>query len=116
MAKKEKRSLLQFYHEIHQERQVYSPKYRCTILLSEISGDPIFHVSEWNFMHVLNKGSYPDLKFNKLNIVIGTMDEHILFDDHTDRAKRDARFDWVFLLREYLKGKSHGKTNKIIRL
>ena len=58
---------------------------------SELSGIKIPEPKAHNFLHVLPKGlnKYPHFRFNPYNIVLGTMKEHHLFDNGTDRQRRE---------------------------
>lgn len=107
-------SLLSLYTEILGERSFIIEG--GLFLLSEVSGEKIYSPTEWNFAHVLSKGRWPELKYNKLNIVIMTKAEHELFDNHTGIARQDPRFEWVFKLREYLKQQDHLRGPEKFRL
>jgi hypothetical protein len=70
---------------------------------SEISGDPLgYEMNAWFFAHVLPKGSYRLSKLDHKNIVLMTPEEHTLYDHQTDKARKDVRYDWLFLYREHL--------------
>jgi hypothetical protein len=61
--------------------------------------------SPWYFAHNLAKGPYQKFKLLPANIILMTPTEHMFFDQQTDKAKLDPRFEWVFLQRQILKQK-----------
>lgn len=65
--------------------------------VSEISGERIREAQAWNFAHIIPKGKFSRLKNNIWNICLMTKDEHTLYDDHPEKARKDKRFDWVFI-------------------
>lgn len=71
-------SLKKFYLEIWNERDH----------VSELSGKallPINHAQwHWQFLHVLNKGRFPSMKYNKRNILLALPEEH----EHQDRFSK----------------------------
>lgn len=72
--------------------------------MSEISGQPLGdHYSHFFAAHVLAKGAYGRFRLNPKNIVLMTPEEHMLFDQRTDKAKQMPEFEWVFKLLEVLK-------------
>ena len=50
---------------------------------SQISGEPIREAKAINFLHVLAKGQnkYPDFKLEEENIILGTEEEHFIWDN-----------------------------------
>lgn len=70
---------------------------------SEISGQPLGgEMNAWFFAHVLPKGSYGLYKLKPFNIVLLTPDEHTKYDHHTDKAKADPQYRWLFQYRDLL--------------
>ena len=51
-----------------------------------VTGTPILHITHWNFLHVVSKGSNPALRLLKENIVLGQRWVHDIYDNG-DRAK-----------------------------
>jgi hypothetical protein len=60
----------QLFKEIWEEREH----------ISELSGEPLLPFGHWQwhwcFLHILPKGTYPKWKFEKKNIILGTVKEH----------------------------------------
>lgn len=50
---------------------------------SQISGDTIREAKPINFLHILAKGQnkYPDFKLEEENIILGTEEEHFIWDN-----------------------------------
>lgn len=48
--------------------------------ISELTGRPLLPKGHfkwhWQFLHVLSKGSYPSMKFESENVLLGLPDEH----------------------------------------
>lgn len=103
---RETRSMLDFFMEIWIEREH----------VSQISGEPIEEFNIMCFAHVVNKNSYPEYKFSKEAVVLMLPREHHVFDNQTDIARKDKRFDWVFEKRQELKLRSSSKNPKVIRV
>ena len=53
--------------------------------ISELSGEPLFPKghAKWHFqfLHILPKGTFPDLRIDKDNIILGLPDEHDCQED-----------------------------------
>lgn len=79
--------------------------------MSEISGRYIREFSPYCFSHVLTKGSHPEMRLNKLNIVIVTPQEHRMWETEGFRLVNIPEWDWKFKLKEFLKTRAryHGK-------
>jgi hypothetical protein len=73
---------------------------------SQISGAPIKEATPTNFLHVLPKAQnkYPEFKLLKQNIILGTAEEHHIWDNarHLAVGKQWAK---MFELEETLKNK-----------
>ena len=82
---------------------------------SFISGTPIREGKAINFLHVLPKGKnkYPEFKLLKENIVLGTEDEHFMWDNARHMIDpKDKGWQKMFALEEKLLNdykKLHGK-------
>jgi len=88
---------LEFFMEIWSERDHYS----------EISGEPLYEFSPVYFSHLVTKGSRPDLRHNKDNIVLMTFDEHREWEfGDRDKLRKDKKWNKVF--KQFEKLKSHG--------
>lgn len=63
-------TLTELYNEIWNERPH----------VSELSGKPLLpkghYKWHWQFLHVLNKGRFPSMKFRKENILLALPEEH----------------------------------------
>jgi hypothetical protein len=110
-------SLTDFYRSILQD---YLDKEKP--IVSFISGIPIYIPVSGNFMHILAKGQgkYPEYKFSRPNVVLGTEFEHHLFDNGTEdqrqryaaeMALKGVTVDWqkLYDLRDELKLKYPSK-------
>ncbi len=93
------RGLIELYTEIWNEREH----------VSFISGAPLYEFNRSLFAHVLAKGKYKALAYDKRNIVLLTPYEHSLLDHGTEHlrekyAKENPRCDWrrLFDLRDEL--------------
>lgn len=93
------------FGEIAKERSKQGKVY------SQVSGELIENPNEWNFHHVLPKGSYPGFKLEKINIVIITDDEHFDVHNNVSKIKKDPRWKWYFELEQELK-ELYNKKNK----
>lgn len=88
-----KKAELAFFVEIWRER----------IHKSEISGTLLMNFEPCYFSHVIPKGSRPDLRLNKLNIVLMTYEEHQLWEFSRHKLVEKPEWKWVFDLMEFLK-------------
>ena len=77
---------------------------------SQISGKVISEATPTNFLHVLPKAKnkYPEFKLLKQNIVLGTAEEHRLWDEERESIRDNPKWQWVFELEETLKDKYKG--------
>jgi len=67
--------------------------------VSFISGKPIYTFSVSNFAHVLPRGRFPKMKFERDNIVLLLPEEHFLLDQGTikqreEYAKKNPTVKW----------------------
>jgi len=62
------------------------------------------------FMHLLSKGSHPNMRLEKDNIAIGCYNCHFTLDHETHKAKADPRYEEIFNKIEELRTISNGKT------
>lgn len=74
--------------------------------VSELSGKYLGdEMNAWFFAHILSKGSNPQLKYNKENIMLVTQEEHWQLDQNTHLAKQDPLYKPFFDKAEELKTK-----------
>lgn len=93
---KNKKSQIELFQEIWNEREH----------VSELSGKYLGdEMNAWFFAHILSKGSNPQLKYNKENIMLLTQDEHWQVDQNTHLAKQDPLYKPFFDKAEKLKQK-----------
>ncbi|MCK4666402.1 hypothetical protein KAU33_06620 [Candidatus Dependentiae bacterium] len=75
--------------------------------ISFISGKPLHNFDMKCFIHVLAKGlnKYPHFRYYQKNVVLGTWEEHLLFDQGTkeQRDDYDGDFEPLYKLAEELK-------------
>lgn len=91
---KNKKSQIELFQEIWNERDH----------VSELSGKYLGdEMNAWFFAHILSKGSNPQLKFNKENIMLVTQEEHWQLDQNTHLAKQDPLYKPFFDKAEKLK-------------
>lgn len=91
---KNKKSQIELFQEIWNERDH----------VSELSGKYLGdEMNSWFFAHILSKGSNPQLKFNKENIMLVTQEEHWQLDQNTHLAKQDPLYKPFFDKAEELK-------------
>ena len=80
---------------------------------SQIGGEKITEAKPINFLHVLPKAKnkYPEFKLLKQNIVLGTAEEHRLWDEGRETIRNNPKWQWMFELEETLiaKYKQHRK-------
>lgn len=55
------------------------------------------------FAHILPKGTYPELRLKKDNIILVTLDEHYQIDHQTHKAKEHPQLKRFFELQQQLK-------------
>jgi len=89
---------LDFFKEIWRERSHYS----------EVSGEYLGVFSPVYFSHLLTKGSHPELRLDKENILLMTFEEHRLWENYQHKIKDIPMWDKVFKQRDKLKYK-YGK-------
>lgn len=78
---------LELFYEIIAERGPHS----------EISGEYIVDPGPINFMHLLPKSTHRAFRLNKDNIIIGTAEEHHVFDCTSKlKLRLDPKWDKVF--------------------
>ncbi|MES3018161.1 MAG: hypothetical protein V4721_10290 [Bacteroidota bacterium] len=87
------------------EKAVFEEIYEERPHASQVSGNPILYPTPSNFLHVLPKGKnkYPLFKLNKQNIILGTDDEHYLWDHCRMQIKDDPMWAPIFELEASLK-------------
>lgn len=60
--------------------------------ISELSGDPLLPIGHWQwhwqFIHVLPKGTYSDMKLDPDNVMLGLPYEHIKQEDYPAFVKK----------------------------
>ena len=93
MNKRKKTGELELFKEIWAERP-----HKCSVCGEVL---PVFTVRF--FAHVLSKGSRPDLRLEKENILIMCYPHHWTYDHATNRAVDDPLYNKVFELKEKLK-------------
>lgn len=71
-------------------------------MISQISGVPIHRYSPSNFSHILNKGSWPRMRYFPGNIVIKTFEEHQLWEQYRHKVKDKREWSEIFELEETL--------------
>ena len=75
--------------------------------VSQISGkqlvEPEHKMFTWQFEHILPKGTYPDLKYNKDNIMLMTWQEHFDLTNNTAKCKENSMYDTYFKIKEQAK-------------
>ena len=75
--------------------------------VSEITGknlvEPEHKMFTWQFEHILPKGTYPDLKFDKKNIMLLTWQEHFDLTNNTATYKEDPLYKKYFDIKEKAK-------------
>ena len=72
--------------------------------VSELTGAALPNEpSAWNFAHILPKGTYPELRLNKDNILLLTDSEHYTIDHETHKAKVHPQLKRFFELQQELK-------------
>ena len=77
--------------------------------ISELSGQHLGDdMSVWFFAHILPKGTYPDMKLNKDNIMLLTPEEHYRVDHETHLAKLEPLYKPFFDKFDELKVSIHG--------
>ena len=77
--------------------------------VSELSGIALgYEINVAYFAHILPKGTYPDMKLDKDNIMLLTFDEHYTVDHETHKAKIDPMYKPFFDKFDRLKIKQHG--------
>ena len=73
--------------------QVYERADGC----SEISGLPVYPVTNMNFAHILPKGKFPELCYDPENVLFVTANEHTLLDHGT----HDQRMRYATMMAGY---------------
>lgn len=82
--------------------------------VSELSGQPLGEEPNvWFFAHVLTKGPYKSLKFNKSNIMLVTPGEHTMYDHKTDLARKDDLYIPIFDRADLLRQQYFKNRNKV---
>jgi len=56
----------------------------------------------WHFSHVLPKGRYPEARLDEENIVLKTLEEHELWENHQYKLINDPKWHHVFKLKHKL--------------
>lgn len=93
MGKRKVTGELALFKEVAKER----------LNICEVSGVRVNMNDIRCYAHVLSKGAAPDLRLNKLNILIMHPDVHYQYDFGS--TKDDRRFDWVHELKSFLKSR-----------
>ena len=85
-AKKKETGELEVFREIFKERGGRS----------EISGAPLYpeghKLFHWQFMHVCPKSIHSKLRLDKRNIMLGTVNEHLLQTNQPHKTKDDPKW------------------------
>lgn len=66
------------------------------------------------FSHILPKGSYKKMMLVERNIVLKTVDEHELWENHKESLREKPEWKWVFELEEELKREANGVVEKFL--
>lgn len=84
---------------------------------SQISGKEIKEATATNFLHVLPKAKnkYPEFKLLKQNIVLGTKEEHFIWDNARHKAV-GKDWDFMYALEHALKIKYDQLGSRIYRM
>lgn len=100
---KEKK-VYKFKKEPTGESQVFNEIWKERPHKSQISGEPIKEATASNFLHVLPKAQnkYPEFKLLKQNIVLGTEEEHHIWDNARHKAV-GKNWDIMYALEHALK-------------
>lgn len=71
---------------------------------SQIGGEKINEAKPVNFLHVLPKAKnkYPKFKLLKENIILGTPEEHRLWDECRETIRNNPKWQMMFELEEVL--------------
>jgi len=88
---------LDMFIEIWKERPHYS----------EVSGEPLGSFNVAYFSHLLSKGAFPEHRLNKDNIMLKTIEEHMLWET-SDREKLRKIPKWEKVFERYDKLKFNG--------
>lgn len=79
---------------------------------SQISGKPLLPKGHpmwhWQFMHIVPKSVYSRLRLDKRNIVLGTVDEHIIQTARPDKTKDKPEWKAFWETYDRLKEEYHG--------
>lgn len=86
----EERSMMALFNEIWKER-LHKSEIDGTDLLPK--GHKLWH---FQFSHLLPHGLYKKSKFDKENIVLKTVEQHQLWQFHTNRIRSKDEWRWVF--------------------
>lgn len=107
--KHENKGKLELFNEIWEERAH----------VSEVNGSPLLPKGHnkwhWQFSHILPHGRYPEFELDKRNILLKTLEQHILWGEHIDKiVDRDGNVflpEWekVVKLRDELKQEYYSK-------
>ena len=90
-------SMLDFFKEVWTDGREH---------VSVVSGDKVYFDVN-SFAHVLSRGAWPSLERELRNVVLMTPPEHKVYDQKTDMARKDARFDKVFELADQLRAEQY---------
>ncbi len=103
---KEKK-VYQYKRKATGEREIFDAIWKERPHKSQITGDPIHEPAPINFLHVLAKGQnkYPKYKLLKDNIVIGTDDDHFMWDNARHLIVDNKDWAWMFELESELKAR-----------
>lgn len=85
---------LDMFIEIWKERPHYS----------EVSGEPLGSFNVAYFSHLLSKGAFPEHRLNKDNIMLKTIEEHMLWETgDREKLRNIPKWEKVFERYEKLK-------------
>lgn len=71
---------------------------------SEVSGEPLGEFHPIFFSHLVTKGSRPDLRYNKENIMLMTVEEHSKWEfGDRDKLRKNKLWNKVFKRYEKIK-------------
>lgn len=102
---KEKKKGLSYKRKATGEKELFLEIWNERPHYSQISFEPLGEPSPINFLHVIPKGmnKYPKFKLNKQNIVLGTDEEHYLWDHNRKAIENNPEWKWMFELEASLK-------------
>lgn len=106
-GKKKEKKPYRYKRKATGEKEVFDIIWKERPHASQISGTKIKEPKPINFLHVLPKAQnkYPKFKLLKQNIVLGTDEEHHIWDHNRKSVENDPKWKWMFELEASLKAK-----------